>query len=79
MEVWTWAQLGIHRKPVGLLNAAGFYDDFLRFLDRAVAEGFVRETHCSMLIVADAPAALLDTLVAYEPPDVPRWLDADEV
>src|SRR5690606_23868839 len=45
MEVWTWAQLGIHRRPVGLLNVDGYYDGLLTFVDHAVAEGFVREGH----------------------------------
>lgn len=79
MEVWTWAQLGIHRKPVGLLNVEGYFDGLLAFIDHAVAEGFVRETHRAMLLVGDTPEVLLDALAAYEPPDVPRWLTSGEV
>lgn len=77
-EVWTWAQLGIHRKPVGLLNAAGFYDDLLQFLNRAVVEGFVRGTHREMLVVAEESALLLEKMAAYDPPAVPRWLGTGE-
>jgi hypothetical protein len=79
MEVWTWAQLGIHRKPVGLLNVAGYFDGLLAFTDHAVAEGFVRPAHRDLLLVAETPAALLDALDGWQPPDVPRWLDADEI
>ena len=59
-EVATWAQLGLHVKPLGLLNVAGFYDDLVRQLDRAIAEGFVAPTR--RLLVADTPVALLDAL-----------------
>lgn len=79
MEVWTWAQLGIHRRPVGLLNVDGYYDGLLTFVNHAVREGFVRESHRALLLVADTPGALLDALEAYEPPDVPRWLTSGEV
>ncbi|MEP0549149.1 MAG: TIGR00730 family Rossman fold protein [Rhodothermales bacterium] len=79
MEVWTWVQLGIHRQPVGLLNVAGYFDGLLAFVDHAVAEGFVRPAHRDLLLVAETPAALLDALAAWTPPDVPRWLDPDEI
>ncbi len=79
MEVWTWAQLGIHRQPVGLLNVAGYFDGLLAFVDHAVAEGFVRPTYRAMLVVAETPAVLLDALAAYESPDVPRWLSRGEI
>lgn len=79
MEVWTWVQLGIHRSPVGLLNVAGYFDGLLTFADHAVSEGFVRPAHRDMLVVADTPLGLLDALVAWEPPDVPHWLDPDEI
>ncbi|MDX1530280.1 MAG: TIGR00730 family Rossman fold protein [Rhodothermales bacterium] len=77
-EVWTWAQLGIHRKPVGLLNAAGYFDALLRFLDHGVAEGFVRQTHRALLLSDGDPDRLLDRMAAYEPPDVPEWLSLRE-
>lgn len=79
MEVWTWGQLGIHRSPIGLLNVAGYFDGLLAFMDHAVAEGFVRPTHRALLRVAETPEALLDAFAAFEPPDVPRWLDPDEI
>lgn len=79
MEVWTWAQLGIHRRPVGLLNVDGYYDGLLTFVNHAAREGFVREGHRALLVVSDTPEELLDALEAYEPPDVPRWLTSREV
>jgi uncharacterized protein (TIGR00730 family) len=79
MEVWTWVQLGIHRSPIGLLNVAGYFDGLLAFVDHAVAEGFVRPTHRDALVVAETPALLLDALSAWVPPDVPHWLDSDEI
>jgi uncharacterized protein (TIGR00730 family) len=77
-EVWTWAQLGIHRKPCGLLNIGGYFDGLLTFLDHAVGERFVREAHRAMVMVDTDPQALLDRLSAYTAPDVPKWLDRAE-
>ncbi len=61
-EVWTWAQLGLHRKPIGLLNVAGYFDPLLSFLDRATEEGFVSAGHRATLLVESDPAVLLDRL-----------------
>jgi len=74
-ETLTWAQLGMHRKPCGVLNVAGFYDGLLAFLDGCVAERFLKPQHRAMLIVAGDAAALLDQLTAYRPPTVEKWLD----
>jgi uncharacterized protein (TIGR00730 family) len=62
-EILTWAQLGLHGKPIGLLNTAGFFDPLLAWLDRGVAEGFLRPEHRSLLRVADEEDALLRLLV----------------
>ena len=58
-ETWTWAQLGIHKKPFGLLNVNGYYDGLLSFLDHAVTDGYVRSGHRDMLVVDSSPAELL--------------------
>lgn len=63
-EIWTWRQLGYHGKPLGLLNVAGFYDDLLRFLDRAAHEGFVSPETQELLLVGDSAGALLDRLAS---------------
>ncbi|THF54876.1 LOG family protein [Pseudothauera rhizosphaerae] len=77
-EIWTWGQLGFHRKPCGLLNAAGYYDALMAFLDHAAAEQFVRAEHRDMLVVENDPAALLDRFAAYEPPTLPKWVGRGE-
>ena len=78
-EIWTWAQLGMHDKPCGLLNVAGYFDPLLEFLDRAVAEKFVREVHRKMVIVESDPSALLARFEAYEPPRVVKWINAGTI
>jgi uncharacterized protein (TIGR00730 family) len=77
-EVLTWAQLGMHEKPCGLLNTEGYYDALLGFLDRAVADRLVTPAHRAMLLVEDEPAAILDRFAAYTPPHVEKWLDREE-
>ncbi len=67
-EVWTWLQLGYHDKPVGLLNAAGYYDSLLEFLDQSVAHGFVPHAQRDLLQVRAEPVALLDRLAALARP-----------
>lgn len=63
-EILTWAQLGIHHKPCGLLNVAGYYDPLLVFLDHSVQEGFLAPEHRSLLLVENEPEALLKRLGA---------------
>jgi hypothetical protein len=77
-EVLTWGQLGYHRKPMGLLNAAGFYDPLLSMFDHATAEGFVRYDHRAMVQVAAEPERLLERLLAYRPPAVEKWIGRSE-
>ncbi|MBJ6724569.1 TIGR00730 family Rossman fold protein [Geomonas sp. Red875] len=73
-EVWTWAQLGFHEKPCGLLNVAGYYDALATFLDHTVAEQFVKQPHRSMLIVESEPAALLERFRSFTPPHVAKLI-----
>ncbi len=77
-EVWTWAQLGYHAKPVGLLDVAGFYGRLAAFLDHQVDEAFVRAAHRDMLIVETDPSRLIDRFAAYEPPKVAKWIKSGE-
>ena len=74
-EIWTWAQLGFHGKPCGLLNVAGYFDSLITFLDHATAEQFVRRPHRSLLIVEQDPEALLDRFGQYVPPTAQKWVD----
>jgi uncharacterized protein (TIGR00730 family) len=71
-EVLTWAQLGIHEKPCGVLNVAGFYDGLVSHLDGATEAGFVSPAHRDLARVETEPAALLDAFVRYEPPTEPK-------
>ena len=73
IETVTWAQLGFHRKPCGLLNVADYYGPLLSFIDKSVAEGFVREEHRTMLLVDEQPASLLDGLARYRPVQKDKW------
>ena len=74
-EIWTWGQLGWHRKPCGVVNVAGFYDGLIAFLDHAADAGFVRPVHRGMLLVDDDPARLLDRFAQYEAPAMPKWVE----
>ena len=69
----------MHDKPCGLLNIAGYFDPLLAFLDRAVAEKFLRDVHRSMVIVESDPRALLARFEAYEPPKVVKWVDVGTI
>jgi uncharacterized protein (TIGR00730 family) len=78
-EVYTWAQLGLHRKPCALLDVEGYYEGIATFLARAVEERFLREDHRAMLMVDTDPRALIERLRRFEPEAaVPKWIDRDE-
>jgi uncharacterized protein (TIGR00730 family) len=77
-EILTWAQLGLHRKPSGLVNVAGYYDGLVAFLAHAVAERLLRPEHAELLLVDERPAPLLDRLATTRPPVLPKWIDRSE-
>jgi uncharacterized protein (TIGR00730 family) len=75
-EILTWAQLGLHSKPIGLLDVAGFFNPLLAWLDHTVREGFLRERHRRLLLRAEEPKGLLDLLRDYRAEPVsPKWID----
>jgi uncharacterized protein (TIGR00730 family) len=74
-EVLSWTQLGIHAKPCGVLDVAGFFAPLRALLDGAVTARFVHPAHRDMVIVDDDPARLLDRLAAWTPVTVSKWLD----
>jgi uncharacterized protein (TIGR00730 family) len=76
-ETLTWAQLGLHAKPCGLLNVGGYYDDMLRFVDTAIAHQLLKAEYRAMLIVETDAAALLDRFDVYTAPAVTKWFDAE--
>ena len=77
-EALTWAQLGIHEKPIALLNVVGYFDPLLAWMDRAVEDRLLRPQHRDMILVSDDVAEILDALVAYDPPTTAKWLDLEQ-
>lgn len=73
-EVWTWGQLGYHRKPCGFLNVNGFYDRLMDFLDWQVSSGFVKQELRDMVALESDPEVLLTAFDAYVPLAVPKWI-----
>ena len=77
-EVWSWAQLGIHQKPSGLLNVEGYYDPLLAFLDAMVGQGFLATEHRAMVLVERDPDTLLARFASYRAPAAAEWVDRAE-
>ena len=77
-EVLTWAQLGEHEKPCGLLNVAGYYDPLLTVFDQMVNRGFLSEPNRDLVLVESEPERLLQRLESYQPPKTAKWIDRSE-
>lgn len=77
-EILTWAQLGEHAKPIGIVNVAGYFDPILEFMHRSVAEKFLKPKHLGLLLVDTDENALLDRFRDYKPPSLTKWIDASE-
>lgn len=77
-EIVTWAQLGFHRKPIALLNVAGYFDPLLTFIDHMAAEGFIKPEHRQAVLVHTEMNPLLDTLLNYQPPQLEKWIRKPE-
>jgi hypothetical protein len=78
-EVLTWAQLGFHEKPCGLLDVAGYFEHLIAFLDHAVGERFLRAEHRELLLVETCPASLLDRFTEHRPPRIEKWIERSEL
>jgi uncharacterized protein (TIGR00730 family) len=78
-EMLTWAQLGFHSKPCGLLNIEGYYDRLIAFLESSFEQQFVKDVCRPMLMQADEPAVLLDQFLSYRAPKVRKWMAEDEL
>ena len=76
-EILSWAQLGVHRHPVGILNVNGYFDQLIAFVDHSVAQGFVRQENREIILVDDDLTRLLAKMEAYEAPDVEKWLNRE--
>lgn len=73
-ETWTWAQLGVHQKPVGLLDVAHYWQSLVKMMEHVEAEGFLRGTPQEWLVMDSDPTQLLDRMETFQPPHVRRWL-----
>jgi uncharacterized protein (TIGR00730 family) len=78
LEITTWGQLGLHAKPIGLLDVGGYFDPLLALLDHAVEERFLRPQHRRLLLVGAQPKALLDEMAAFRPPHQIRRIERDQ-
>jgi len=79
LEVLTWSQLGIHRKPIGLLNVDGYYDGLLGMIAHGVRERFIKREYLALFVSASSPAKLLDEMQAWRAPAIPgAWLDLQQ-
>lgn len=77
-EMLTWAQLGFHEKPCGLLNVAAYFDHLFTFLETAIEEQFVREEYRPMIMMDENPSALIARFREYQAPRVKKWIGAEE-
>jgi uncharacterized protein (TIGR00730 family) len=73
-EILTWAQLGFHTKPCGVINVDGYFDPFFSFLDNAVSRGFMKPEHRKMLLVSNEPEGLINQMASYKAPVIEKWV-----
>jgi uncharacterized protein (TIGR00730 family) len=77
-EILTWAQLGLHHKPCGLLNVAGYFDHLMQFLNHARKERFIKRAHRELILVDDNSERLVHRLARYHAPPTEKWLDLEQ-
>ncbi|MFC4162931.1 TIGR00730 family Rossman fold protein [Epilithonimonas zeae] len=78
-EMLTWAQLGLHKKPIAILNTAGFYDSLITFIQTMVDKGFLKEVNRDMILVSDDIDELIAMMKNYVAPDVAKWINKERV
>lgn len=78
-EMLTWAQLGLHQKPIGILNTNGYYDDLIKLLNVMVSKGFLRKINEEMLLISDSIDGLINKMKNYEAPIVPKWISKETI
>ncbi|MGB1041263.1 MAG: TIGR00730 family Rossman fold protein [Flavobacteriales bacterium] len=78
-EMLTWGQLGLHKKPIGILNINGFYDELISLLTTMVAKGFLKEINREMVLVSDDIDDLLHQMKNYTPPEVGKWIKKENI
>ncbi len=77
-EIWTWAQLGLHQKPLGLLNVAAYFDPLIAMVQHGMQEGFLRQKHLDSLVVDADAAKLLQAMDTFAPTFTPKWIERDQ-
>lgn len=77
-EIVTWAQLGLHRKPIGLLNIGGFYDDLIKMLETMTSKGLLKQDNLDIILVSDDFDELLDAMRKFQPKPVPKWMNKNQ-
>ncbi|MCQ9636909.1 TIGR00730 family Rossman fold protein [Chryseobacterium sp. WG23] len=78
-EMITWAQLGLHKKPIGILNIDDFYDDLIKLVQNMVNKGFLKQVNKDMLLISNTIDDLLEKMENYQPPTVGKWISKEEV
>lgn len=78
-EMLTWAQLGLHKKPICILNVNGFFDSLIEFVSTMVAKGFLKEVNQKMILASDSIDKLLKLMEDYKAPSVGKWLDKEKI
>ncbi|MDQ1163227.1 uncharacterized protein (TIGR00730 family) [Chryseobacterium sp. SORGH_AS 447] len=78
-EMITWAQLGLHQKPIGILNIDGFYDDLISMVQTMVIKGFLKQVNHDMLLISDRIEELLEMMKNYQAPTVGKWISKEDV
>lgn len=78
-EMITWAQLGLHQKPIGILNIDGFYDDLIKLVQNMVEKGFLKQVNQEMLLISNSIDELLQKMRNYKAPAVGKWISKDEI
>ncbi|MEM9076566.1 MAG: TIGR00730 family Rossman fold protein [Bacteroidota bacterium] len=77
-EIVTWAQLGLHQKPIGVLNVNGFFDSMFQFLDNMVSKGFLKPENREMIIQSESYQDLLEQMKSYSPKHVTKWIEKEQ-
>lgn len=77
-EILTWGQLGLHKKPIGILNSNGFYDDLLKLMEKMVNKGLLRKENMDLVLVSGNLDELLDKMNAFRPMPVPKWMNKNQ-
>ncbi len=77
-EILTWAQLGLHKKPIGILNSNGYYDDLLEMMNNMVRKGLLKEEYMNLVLVSDTIQELYEKMLSFKPMPVPKWMNKDQ-